>query len=233
MKKIIQNVLMTVTMSGALMAAQADTPFFSDKKAETKQEAEQQAAFQKELQRVNEEKKSMLEKITTDSVAPQVTEYRNNNIDIEAIAKRYEKGVIQQQKGERVYIFATLDMPKATLKKLVTDVRKVDGAVVLRGFYEGSYKKTYQKIQELGLTDGNIQINPSAFHKYKINQAPSFVVVKKLGANESLDLDGCVLPDEYIKITGDVSLAYALEKMAASVKNASDREIIEQQLGKL
>lgn len=40
----------------------------------------------------------MLEKITTDSVAPQVTEYRNNNIDIEAIAKRYEKGVIQQQK---------------------------------------------------------------------------------------------------------------------------------------
>ena len=233
MKKIIQNVLMTVTMGGALIAAQADTPFFSDKKAETKQEAEQQAAFQKELQRVNEEKKSMLEKITTDSVAPQVTEYRNNNIDIEAIAKRYEKGVIQQQKGERVYIFATLDMPKATLKKLVTDVRKVDGAVVLRGFYEGSYKKTYQKIQELGLTDGNIQINPSAFHKYKINQAPSFVVVKKLGANESLDLDGCVLPDEYIKITGDVSLAYALEKMAASVKNANDREIIEQQLGKL
>ena len=233
MKKIIQNILMTVTMGGALMAAQADTPFFSDKKAETKQEAEQQAAFQKELQQVNEEKKSMLEKITTDSVAPQVTEYRNNNIDIEAIAKRYEKGVIQQQKGERVYIFATLDMPKATLKKLVTDVRKVDGAVVLRGFYEGSYKKTYQKIQELGLTDGNIQVNPSAFHKYKINQAPSFVVVKKLGANESLDLDGCVLPDEYIKITGDVSLAYALEKMAASVKNANDREIIEQQLGKL
>ena len=47
MKKIIQNVLMTVTMGGALIAAQADTPFFSDKKAETKQEAEHQAAFQK------------------------------------------------------------------------------------------------------------------------------------------------------------------------------------------
>lgn len=220
-------------MGGALIAAQADTPFFSDKKADTKQEVEQQAAFQKELQRVNAEKKSMLEKITTDSVAPQITEYRNNNIDIEAIAKRYEKGVVQQQKGERVYIFATLSMPKSTLKQLVTDVRKIDGAIVLRGFYEGSYKKTYQKIQELGLSDGNIQVNPAAFHKYKITQVPSFVVVKKLGANESLDLDGCVLPNEYIKITGDVSLGYALEKMAANVTDANDRQIIEQQLGKL
>ena len=105
-------------------------------------------------------------------------------------------------------LFVTLDMPKSTPRKLAQSVAKVDGALVLRGFYDGSLKKTYARIGELGLKNGIIQVNPDAFHKYKIDKAPSFVLVKKLGMYESLDLDGCAIPEDYIKISGDVSLDF-------------------------
>lgn len=222
-----------VSFTAVLLLTANAAPFFSDQKATTEEEKKQQQEFNDEWKKVDGEREKILNSINTNHVAPQVTEYKNNNIDIEAIAKKYEKGVTQQQAGQRVYVFVTLDMPKATLKKLATDVRKLDGSLVLRGFYNGSYKKTYEKIAELELSDGNIQVNPEAFHKYKISQAPSFVVVKKLGTNESLDLDGCVIPSEYIKIAGDVSLDYALEKMLAGVKTDEDKTIIKHQLGKL
>lgn len=212
-----------------LMAAHATTLFLDDTSPEAKKKQE---AFYEAWQKVESEKESMMASIHTNHVAPHVEEYQNHNIDIAQIAQQYQQGVVEQQRGERVYVFVTLDMPKQTLKKLAQDMRRVDGALVLRGFYEGSYKKTYQKIAELGLTDGHFQINPEAFHKYKIQHAPTFVLVKALGVNESLDMDGCALPENYIKISGDVSVSYALEKMLNEVKGIEDKHIIRKYLGR-
>lgn len=222
-----------LSILAVFFVANANTVFFSDQEATTEEERKKQLAFQEARKKVDSEREEMMRSIQTNHVAPQVPEYQNHNIDIAQIASRYEQGVVQQQKGERVYVFVTLDMPKETLKRLATDVRKLDGAMVIRGFHEGSLKKTYQKIADLGLRDANIQINPEAFHKYKINLAPTFVVVKKLGINESLDMDGCSLPEDYIKIAGDVSLRYALEKMLSAVTDGKDKQIVQQQLGRL
>lgn len=233
MKKVYLSIAAAALAATGLFAAHANNnPFFSDKQA-VGEEAKKQQAFQEAWKKVESERKQMMQSIQTNHVAPQVPEYQNHNIDIAAIAARYEQGEVQQQRGERVYVFVTLDMPKETLKRLAQDVRKLDGAMVVRGFHEGSLKKTYQKIADLGLSDANIQINPEAFHKYKIKLAPSFVVVKKLGANESLDMEGCALPEDYIKITGDVSLKYALEKMVDGVDDKEDKQIVKQQLSKL
>ena len=240
MKKPYLFILLFAILSAVgltwLISANANSssePFFSDKQAQSEEEKKKQLAFQAEWQKVESERKAMMDSIKTNHVAPQVKEYQNHNIDLAQIAARYEQGVIQQQRGERVYVFVTLDMPKETLQRLAKDVRRLDGALVIRGFYEGSLKKTYAKIGELGLSDGNVQINPEAFHKYKIALAPSFVVVKKLGANESLDMEGCALPEDYIKIAGDVSLRYALEKMLSAVTDSKDKQIVQQQLGRL
>lgn len=221
--------LTLVFVSCFLAAANATTLFLDDNSPEAKKKQE---AFYEAWQKVENEKESMMASINTNHVAPHVEEYQNHNIDISKIAEQYQQGVIEQQRGERVYVFVTLDMPKQTLKKLAQDVRRVDGALVLRGFYEGSYKKTYQKIAELGLTDGNFQVNPEAFHKYKIQHAPTFVLVKALGANESLDMEGCALPEDYIKISGDVSVSYALEKMLDGASSVEDKHIIRKHLGR-
>lgn len=232
MKKSYLSVAAAVIATG-LFAANANSVFFGDEEAKTAEERKQQQAFQEAWAKVESERKAMMDSIQTNHVASQVKEYQNHNIDLAQIAARYEQGVIQQQRGERVYVFVTLDMPKETLQRLAKDVRRLDGALVIRGFYEGSLKKTYAKIGELGLSDGNVQINPEAFHKYKIALAPSFVVVKKLGANESLDMEGCALPEDYIKITGDVSLKYALEKMSDMASDTKDKMIVNQHLSRL
>ncbi len=36
-----------------------------------------------------------------------------------------------------------------------------------------------------------------------------------LSGNETLDTDGCSLPENFVAISGDVSLAYALQEMAS------------------
>lgn len=224
------------------LTANAET-FFSEGSSNTKEVIQDSETFKKELGRINKEKNAMLSGLNTKQVAPDVENLNQTapqvdisnfeGIDIDAIAQKYERTEQQIQAGERVYIFVTLDMPKSTLRKLAQDVAKVDGALVLRGFYDGSLKKTYARIGELGLKSGNIQVNPDAFHKYKIDKAPSFVLVKKLGMYESLDLDGCAIPEDYIKISGDVSLDFALEKMEASVEDATEKNMIKKQLNRL
>ena len=219
--------------------------FFDDQPPQSEQEALEKKRFQEEWDRVNAEKKSMLDNLDIDHTAPEVTNLDQKapdvviddnsviDVDLEAIADRYKRAEMQIQAGERIYVFVSLDMPKTTIKKLVEDSRRVDGALVLRVFYNGSLKETYNKIAELGLSDGNIQINPNAYKKYKVNNVPSFVVVKKTGMYENLDLEGCALPNDYIKISGDVSLKYALEKMVDFTESQENKDIVKKHLGRL
>ena len=65
----------------------------------------------------------------------------------------------------------------------------------------------------MDIRKGNIQINPNAFKQYKVDVVPSIVLVKAK-AEERIDEEGCILPQNYSKVTGDVSLEYALELMA-------------------
>lgn len=233
---------LTASVVAIAITANAES-FFNESAIKSKEVIQDSREFAREVEKIDKAKVEMLDSLDINRVAPTVNNLNQiapevdisdfKGIDVDAIAQKYERIERQVQAGERVYIFVTLDMPKSTLKKLAQDVAKVDGALVLRGFHDGSLKKTYARIAELELRSGNIQINPEAFHKYKVEKAPSFVVVKKLGMYESLDLDGCALPEDYIKISGDVSLEYALEKMEVALSNTKDSELINKQLSRL
>ncbi|MDT1883139.1 type-F conjugative transfer system pilin assembly protein TrbC, partial [Acinetobacter baumannii] len=86
------------------------------------------------------------------------------------------------------------------------------GVVVFRGFKDGNYMEMAKAISQIGVKSANIQINPNAFKQYRVDSVPAIVLVKPR-AEENLDEEGCVLPENHSKITGDISLEYALEQM--------------------
>ena len=141
---------------------------------------------------------------------PNIQVDKNQGVDIEILAEKYKRKAENIQNYDGVIAFASLSMPKDSIKKMVADVTKVGGVVVFRGFKDGSYIETAKVIQELGLQRANVQINPNAFKQYKVSIVPAIAVIKPQ-ANEKLDLEGCVLPEYHSKVTGDVSLKYALQ----------------------
>lgn len=109
-----------------------------------------------------------------------------------------------------LFVFMTFDLPLSTWIEYSNDLNKVGGAFVVIGLPDDSFLKFAKVVKELkdqGVT-APIQLNPVLFDKFDIFMAPSIVLV-----------DG----DSYDKISGCVSLNYALEKFAnfGDTKSAS------------
>lgn len=157
---------------------------------------------------------------------PNVQVGKFSNIDVQKIAERYKKKVDADKKTvSGVIAFVSFSMPDASIKKIIADTLKVNGTVLFIGFKNNEFKETAKEIRRLDIRKGNIQINPNAFKQYKIDVVPSIVLVKAK-AEERIDEEGCVLPENYSKVTGDVSIEYALELMAknetADLKNLAN-----------
>jgi len=98
------------------------------------------------------------------------------------------------------YIFVSFSMPKETLKSLAIEAKRHNAFLVIRGLIENSFAKTATFLKELG---EGVTLDPTLFKEYNIQVAPTFV--RKHG-------------EEYLKITGNVSLAYALSKLKEGVE---------------
>lgn len=99
-----------------------------------------------------------------------------------------------------LYIFVSFSMPDEAWISLSKEVVKVGGIFVLRGLPGNSFKQLAAKIHTLR-KDGmhaTIQIEPRLYKKFAVEKVPCFVSV-----------DG----DSYDKLSGNVTLSYALEKM--------------------
>ncbi|MBP8285272.1 MAG: type-F conjugative transfer system pilin assembly protein TrbC [Rhodoferax sp.] len=147
-------------------------------------------------------------------IFPNVTAAQPNQIDIEALARRYQNKAQSSGSGDDLMVFASFSMPTPSLRTLVASVSSVGGRVVLRGFKNDSYRQTLQAIASLGVPTASVSVNPKAFDQYQIMAVPAFVLAKR-SATETLDTDGCSLPENFVAISGDVSLAYALREMAS------------------
>jgi len=135
-------------------------------------------------------------------------------IDVEALARRYERG-IEARKTDELMVFASFSMPRESLRRLLAQASQVGAAVVLRGFKDNSLKATAAAISELGENggqSGNVLINPDAFTKYRVTAVP-VVLLAKPESIAQVDLEGCALPDTYASVAGDVSLDYALDEI--------------------
>lgn len=74
-------------------------------------------------------------------------------------------------------VFISFSMPQNLLAETIADAARHHIPVTLNGFYQDSMQATAIKIFELSKNnpDLSLQIDPTAFERYHINQVPAFV----------------------------------------------------------
>jgi type-F conjugative transfer system pilin assembly protein TrbC len=102
-----------------------------------------------------------------------------------------------------LYVFVSLSMPKTLLATLDDIARKIGAKLVIIGLKNNSFKETFHHIKKIKEEGIKVDINPEIFERFEVKQVPVFMAVHH---------------NKYDKLTGNVSLKYALEQFA----NAGD-----------
>ncbi len=145
--------------------------------------------------------------------APRV-EIPTTGADPLAIAERYRKTLGAQpdsDTGPDLLVFVSFSMPEASLKRLATDAARTNGVLVFRGPKDGSLKQTLQAFEPLAQLGASAILHPEAFTWNRIDSVPVFILGTAAGGGCDDAADSC---RETIRIAGDASLEYILERMA-------------------
>ena len=136
-------------------------------------------------------------------------------VDLDAMVK----GITAKQESgsaPQFIVFASLSMPPETLKPLLRDVSKAGGAVVFQGFPNNSARALSEglaKVMDKRAEYRGVGIDPRLFRAFNVTAVPSYVVV-------SSDFDLCdgldctTTPPPHDRLTGNVTVRYALETIA-------------------
>ena len=140
-------------------------------------------------------------------------------LDIEELASRHVK--LYQQHREEAHeatalrIFVTLSMPESSLRLLADQAERAGATLVLRGLKDNSMKQTLASVQALiGERKLAWQIDPEAFTRFSVRQAPTFVLSRPTvghGTRPASCAGNCAVTADYFSVAGDVSLDYALD----------------------
>lgn len=106
----------------------------------------------------------------------------------------------RQDSDAPVYVMISFSVPEETWISLSSEMEKIGAVFVLRGLPNNSFKELSLKIQRLRTLGVNaeVRIDPRLFTTYSIKNAPTFLIIEK---------------DDHLTLSGNVSLAYALETM--------------------
>ena len=140
-------------------------------------------------------------------------------IDLEAISRGFDLQNGAQttpigpgKRGPKVLIFVSFAMPEATLQRLVDQASGAGATLVLRGLINGSIRDTVTRMQALiGSRRVAVQIDPEAFDRYGITRTPTFVLSMDGAGTEACASRACGSSQQFVKVSGDVTLAYALQ----------------------
>ncbi|MCZ4314783.1 type-F conjugative transfer system pilin assembly protein TrbC [Comamonadaceae bacterium G21597-S1] len=141
-------------------------------------------------------------------------------IDLEALGRGFASSapapgpLFGPASAPALMVFVSLSMPQPTLRKLVDQAARAQATLILRGLVDNSIRTTITQVQALiGQADVAMQIDPQAFDRFAIEQVPSFVLVRDGTRPTSCASGVCAPPDTFVKLTGDVSVDYALQAM--------------------
>lgn len=141
-------------------------------------------------------------------------------LDLEAIARGYAATTESEalfpglQRRSGLIIFVSLTVPRPTLARLLDQAARAGASVVLRGFADGSLRKTVAQVQALiGGRSVAVQVDPPAFDRFGITHVPSFVLLRDGSRPKPCAAGSCAPPEDYLQVAGDVSLDYALAHM--------------------
>lgn len=136
------------------------------------------------------------------------------------VAKRYQSKIPDKAKAKQADLlaFVSFSMPEASLRRIAAETAKVGGVMVIRGFKDGSLKRTIAATQELAALQGELLIHPELFDQYAVAEVPTFVLAAsgaEMGGNcsENEEFGVC---SEHLQVKGDVSLHSALEYFVGS-----------------
>ncbi len=161
---------------------------------------------------------------------PPRLEQQRGAIDIEALARGKaplaNAGATSGAAPTPLRIFITLDMPRASLQLLTDQAARAGAVLVLRGLKSQSMRQTVAAVQELiGKRRVAWVIDPEAFTRFAVRQAPTFVLTLNDDANDAQRgcKAGCASPASFVSVAGDVSLDYALETILRRQPQAAPR----------
>lgn len=143
-----------------------------------------------------------------------------NSADIGAIASGYQAsaaaGLGSGRPASPLLIMVSFSMPPASLASLADQARRAGGLLVLNGLKDGSLTATAQAVyQTFGKEGAPLQIDPRLFTRYAVSAVPAFILRTTSGDEQSCLTGSCPL-NGYTKVSGDVSLDYALEQIATA-----------------
>ena len=115
-----------------------------------------------------------------------------------------------------VLLFTSLAVPAASWRAAARDAARIGAPLVLRGVASGSLPATARRIRtRLGDAKVGVAIDPRLFRLFGIARVPAVVVVP--GGVPPCRSRGCAgdAPPSFDRVTGNLSLAAALEAVAA------------------
>ena len=131
---------------------------------------------------------------------------------LEEAVKKYQTihPLEQKKEDETLYTFFSFGMPEASIRRMIADAEASGAILVLRGMKENSLQKTKTEAARIiGKHRVEIDINPTLYKHFKITAVPAVVIARG-------DCESCKespKESDYIKMSGDVTLSYALEKL--------------------
>ena len=134
--------------------------------------------------------------------------------DIESIARKFQSiknssptaGTGQPD----LLIFVSFSMPREALIRTIEQAERAGGALVFRGLKGDSMKRMGEEVRALiGERNVSVAIHPPAVQQFSIRQVPA-VVIANAKAGSVME-DGCSKPETFAKVTGDVTLNFALD----------------------
>lgn len=134
--------------------------------------------------------------------------------DIESIAQKFQsiKNLSPTGKSGQpdLLIFVSFSMPREALVRTIEQAERAGGSLVFRGLKGDSMKRMGEEVRALiGEHNVSIVIHPPAFQQFSIRQVPA-VVIANARAGSVME-DGCSKPETFAKVTGDVTLNFALD----------------------
>lgn len=132
---------------------------------------------------------------------------------------------------EEFVVFLSTSLPDAVIKPLIEQAAEAKAKVVFRGTPSKDLNWRTLQTYLLGLNLSkapSIDINPTLFKRYDISVVPSFAI-GKYGIITESDANGCLPPDQFLTISGDISVVYALnqfdKKASAELKPIARRHL--------
>ena len=116
--------------------------------------------------------------------------------------------------NNRLLVFISSSMPKKSIINLMTQAAPLGAVFVVRGLINGSYVNTYKYFYALkGNNQVGIMINPTLFKALDVAVVPTYALYQ---SEQDLLSSACNLTPKYTKISGEVTVHYALEQLSLS-----------------